>query len=205
MWQLAAFGAALCFFHLSEFALAAVYMRDQLSLKCECTFALAAYHKYIRICHTHCLSPCFSTARECLPVHTRHPARGMHPPARCTAKTALQILTKPSKNLINAALRTAFLFSWPYTAAMAAGVTEFILEAQWWPSLKQHQLISYTGLALIITGEALRKLAVVSSPDSVADSALASMHESTSPDTPVHQECRRWTCRLAPICAFKAN
>jgi hypothetical protein len=37
MWQLAAFGAVLCFFHLSEFALAAVYMREQLSYKCERT------------------------------------------------------------------------------------------------------------------------------------------------------------------------
>lgn len=35
-WQLlAVFGGALAFFHASEFALAALYMRDQLSARCE--------------------------------------------------------------------------------------------------------------------------------------------------------------------------
>jgi hypothetical protein len=35
MWQLAAFGCALVLFHGSEFLLAAVFMRNQLSLRCE--------------------------------------------------------------------------------------------------------------------------------------------------------------------------
>jgi hypothetical protein len=34
--QLGVFAAVLVFFHLSEFALAVIYMRDQLSTKCKC-------------------------------------------------------------------------------------------------------------------------------------------------------------------------
>jgi len=36
LWQLAAFVAVLVAFHTSEFALAVIYMRHQLSYKCKC-------------------------------------------------------------------------------------------------------------------------------------------------------------------------
>jgi hypothetical protein len=42
MWQLAVFGCALAFFHASEFLLAVVYMRDQLSPRCEWSCVCAA-------------------------------------------------------------------------------------------------------------------------------------------------------------------
>lgn len=35
MWHLYTFAAVLCFFHLSEFCLAFIYMRDQLSSRCK--------------------------------------------------------------------------------------------------------------------------------------------------------------------------
>lgn len=41
MWQLLLFAAVLAFFHTSEFLLAAVYMPDQLSWKCEYRAAMA--------------------------------------------------------------------------------------------------------------------------------------------------------------------
>lgn len=45
---------------------------------------------------------------------------------------------------------------------MTAGVAEFLLEVQLCPQLKQQQqLVSRTGLALVVLGEALRKLAMV--------------------------------------------
>jgi len=57
---------------------------------------------------------------------------------------------------------TALLISWPYTAAMAAGVTEYLLEERFIPQLKQHHAVSYMGLALVILGEGIRKMAMVS-------------------------------------------
>lgn len=56
----------------------------------------------------------------------------------------------------------ALLISWPYTAAMAAGVTEYLMEERFLPQLKQQHVISYVGLALVILGEGIRKLAMVS-------------------------------------------
>jgi hypothetical protein len=106
--------------------------------------------------------PLNSTGVFALHPDTRHPARKSNHPARSTAQSS----SWSSYSAINNVLHAAFLFSWPYTAAMAAGVTEYVLEAQWWPLLKQHQLLSYTGLALVIAGEVLRKLAMVSSPES---------------------------------------
>lgn len=88
LWQLAAFVAVLVAFHTSEFALAVIYMRHQLSYK-------------------------------------------------------------------------SLLISWPYTAAMAAGVTEYLLEERFIPQLKQHHAVSYMGLALVILGEGIRKMAMV--------------------------------------------
>lgn len=48
---------------------------------------------------------------------------------------------------------------------MSAGVLEYLLEAHTWPGLKQsqqHQWVAYTGLALVVLGEAIRKAAMVS-------------------------------------------
>jgi hypothetical protein len=55
----------------------------------------------------------------------------------------------------------ALLISWPYTAAMSAGVAEYFLESHFWPQLKQQQGLAYAGLLLVILGEAIRKLAMV--------------------------------------------
>lgn len=56
----------------------------------------------------------------------------------------------------------ALLFSRPYVCAMCAGVTEYLLEL--WllgPQLKQQQAVALAGLLLAVTGEALRKTAMV--------------------------------------------
>lgn len=45
---------------------------------------------------------------------------------------------------------------------MSAGVAEYLLEARFWPQLKQQQSLEYAGLVLVILGEAIRKLAMVS-------------------------------------------
>jgi hypothetical protein len=57
----------------------------------------------------------------------------------------------------------ALLLSWPYATAMFAGILEYCVEARLFPQVKQQLLVSYTGLGLVVAGEALRKLAMVSS------------------------------------------
>ncbi|WIA21396.1 hypothetical protein OEZ85_000612 [Tetradesmus obliquus] len=88
MWQLLVFAGALVFFHASEFLLAAIYMRDELSMK-------------------------------------------------------------------------SLLFSKAYLIAMSCGVLEFLLEAALLPAMKQLHAVSYCGLALLVLGEVIRKLAMV--------------------------------------------
>lgn len=117
MWHLAVFGAVLGIFHLSEFALAAVYMRDQLSRRCASDAGAAA--------HSH--------------LHTPHSLSHIHTPTAA-----------------------AFLFSWPYIAAMSAGVAEYLLECRLWPQLKRQEWVACLGLLLVVLGESIRKLAMVS-------------------------------------------
>lgn len=92
---------------------------------------------------------------------------GVHTPLHTLANLSFlsaphPATTTPPNNQPLHAQQTALLFSWPYTAAMTAGVAEFLLEVQLCPQLKQQQqLVSRTGLALVVLGEALRKLAMV--------------------------------------------
>jgi hypothetical protein len=53
--QLGVFAAVLAFFHLSEFALAVNYMRDQLSTKCKCRQAQGPLHLQARHSHLNSL------------------------------------------------------------------------------------------------------------------------------------------------------
>lgn len=139
-WQLRAFGGALAFFHASEFLLAAVYMRDQLSARCEAlqagsSFAAAARKQQL--------------AR--LAQAQRHGHCSVHAPA--THRTPLCLLPPPP---------AALLLSWPYVAAMSCGLAEFLVEAALLPGLKQQLgAVSAAGLALLLAGEAIRKTAMV--------------------------------------------
>lgn len=45
--------------------------------------------------------------------------------------------------------------------ALALSMVEHAVESQYAPWLKQQALVSYTGLTMVVVGEALRKLAVV--------------------------------------------
>eukprot|EP00879_Flechtneria_rotunda_P014275 GHRR01014912.1.p1 GENE.GHRR01014912.1~~GHRR01014912.1.p1 ORF type:complete len:188 (+),score=48.82 GHRR01014912.1:142-705(+) len=88
MWQMQVFALALAVFHTSEFLLAAVFMRDQMSAR-------------------------------------------------------------------------SLLISKPYITAMLTGVLEYLLEATVLPSLKQMHTVSYVGIALLLLGEFVRKIAMV--------------------------------------------
>lgn len=55
----------------------------------------------------------------------------------------------------------AWLVSRPYCAAMAAGIVEYLLEARAWPSMKLNPWAMAIGMALIVTGEIIRKTAMV--------------------------------------------
>jgi protein-S-isoprenylcysteine O-methyltransferase len=46
---------------------------------------------------------------------------------------------------------------------MTCGVLEYLLESALLPGLKQLHVVSYFGLALLMLGEIIRKLAMVSS------------------------------------------
>eukprot|EP00879_Flechtneria_rotunda_P022598 GHRR01023864.1.p1 GENE.GHRR01023864.1~~GHRR01023864.1.p1 ORF type:complete len:108 (+),score=32.16 GHRR01023864.1:351-674(+) len=61
----------------------------------------------------------------------------------------------------------ALLISKPYITAMLTGVLEYLLEATVLPSLKQMHTVSYVGIALLLLGEFVRKIAMVR-PDSFA-------------------------------------
>lgn len=57
----------------------------------------------------------------------------------------------------------ALLISWPYIAAMTAGIAEYLLESKLWPLqlIKQQHQVAYAGMFLVVLGEAIRKLAMV--------------------------------------------
>jgi hypothetical protein len=53
------------------------------------------------------------------------------------------------------------LISKPYLTAMAIGCSEYFLEKRLCPSIK-HPVVSCCGLALVLVGEIIRKVAMVS-------------------------------------------
>lgn len=58
-------------------------------------------------------------------------------------------------------IAAATLISGPYLMALAFSMVEHALESWFAPGLKEHAFVSYTGLAMVVVGEGLRKLAVV--------------------------------------------
>jgi len=137
-WQLPAFGAALAFFHSSEFLIAALMDRPNLSARCELHSA-AGLH-FVR-------GSGWSGGASCCCCG---PSRVTH--LHCHA----------APNNRNAAL----LFSKPYAIAMAAGLVEYAAERRWAPGVKQRlaQRLALVGLALLVAGELLRKAAMVGVP-----------------------------------------
>lgn len=55
----------------------------------------------------------------------------------------------------------ALLLTVPYVVALTAGVTEYAVESRLVPQFKALASISYVGLVLVIAGEVIRKLAIV--------------------------------------------
>lgn len=145
-WQLPTFGAALAFFHASEFALAAAFDRGNLSARCEpplprcAQCARAACVCRSPLCLSTCLAVCIITTSLLTPflsVPTSPSVPGRHP--------------------------AALLLSRPYAVAMACGLAEHWLGRQLAPALKARlaDRLSLAGLALVVAGEALRKAAMV--------------------------------------------
>ena len=56
---------------------------------------------------------------------------------------------------------SATLISGPYLVALALSMVEHALECRYAPWLKQQALASYTGLAMVVVGETLRKVSVM--------------------------------------------
>jgi hypothetical protein len=71
--------------------------------------------------------------------------------------------TKEAVSYLLATCNAALLISKAYLIAMSCGVLEFLVESILVPSLKQLHAVSYCGLALLVLGECVRKLAMVSS------------------------------------------
>lgn len=144
-WQLRAFGAAIAFFHASEFLLAAVYMRDQLSASCEDSTQ-------------HGLSGAAAWRRGSQHFTSHHHCR-----CRCRCPPHAHVH------------RAALLLSWPYVAAMSCGLAECLVEAALLPGLKQQlgSTFSYPGLALLLAGEGVRKTAMVRAWTRACDAAAA--------------------------------
>ncbi|KAL0479231.1 protein-S-isoprenylcysteine O-methyltransferase [Acrasis kona] len=56
---------------------------------------------------------------------------------------------------------SSFCFEREYRIAMSVAVLEFILESWLFPNLKQHQLFHYMGIILVIVGELIRKVGMI--------------------------------------------
>lgn len=129
------FACALAFFHASEFLLAAAYNREQLGWECEWLGFFVARHNS-------------SPHALLLPLPTSPPSRTFQrlnlPPPWCPWQPR----------------HAAWLFSKPYCAAMLAACVEHAAELRWAPWLKV-AAVSYAGLAAVVAGELLRKVAMV--------------------------------------------
>jgi hypothetical protein len=69
----------------------------------------------------------------------------------------------PACLCLPACTHAALLLSKAYVIAMSCGVLEYLLESALLPAMKQLHAVSYSGLALLLLGEVIRKLAMVSS------------------------------------------
>ncbi|PIN10092.1 Farnesyl cysteine-carboxyl methyltransferase [Handroanthus impetiginosus] len=55
----------------------------------------------------------------------------------------------------------SLLISKSYALAMICSLIEFVLEIYFFPGIKEHWWVSNTGLAMVVTGELIRKLAII--------------------------------------------
>jgi hypothetical protein len=161
-WQLPAFGAALVFFHSSEFLIAAVMDRENLSARCELADR-AQRAPHLSTCF---LLPCCPLAPDC----ANDPRLSHHPHAR-PPTPASQSLSPPPHPPPPVPPPPALLFSKPYLVAMACGLAEYLLEDRFVPQVKRRweERLSWLGLALLVAGEALRKTAMVGHDCNVID------------------------------------
>lgn len=67
-------------------------------------------------------------------------------------------LATHGKNSVNV---RSLLISKNYAVAMACSLIEYFVEIHFFPSLKEHWSVSNTGLALVVVGEIIRKLAII--------------------------------------------
>ncbi|EYU31280.1 hypothetical protein ABFS82_12G115700 [Erythranthe guttata] len=62
------------------------------------------------------------------------------------------------KNSVNL---KSLLISQKYVFAMVCSLIEYLIEIYFFPEIKEHWLLSNTGLALVVVGEIIRKLAII--------------------------------------------
>ncbi|KAL7096882.1 hypothetical protein ACP275_10G108500 [Erythranthe tilingii] len=55
----------------------------------------------------------------------------------------------------------SLLISQKYVFAMVCSLIEYLIEIYFFPEIKEHWLLSNTGLALVVVGEFIRKLAII--------------------------------------------
>ncbi|XP_047982043.1 protein-S-isoprenylcysteine O-methyltransferase B-like [Salvia hispanica] len=55
----------------------------------------------------------------------------------------------------------SLLISKNYVVAMVGSLVEYLVEVYFFPGMKEHRFISNTGLALVVVGELMRKLAII--------------------------------------------
>ncbi|GFQ05935.1 protein-s-isoprenylcysteine o-methyltransferase b [Phtheirospermum japonicum] len=61
----------------------------------------------------------------------------------------------------NSASLKSLLISRNYVLAMICSLVEYFIEIYFFPEMKEHWLISNTGLVLVVIGEIIRKLAII--------------------------------------------
>ncbi|XP_057778136.1 protein-S-isoprenylcysteine O-methyltransferase A-like isoform X2 [Salvia miltiorrhiza] len=61
----------------------------------------------------------------------------------------------------NSVTLESLLISKSYVLAMVGSLVEYLVEIYFFPEMKEHWLISNTGLALVVVGEILRKLSII--------------------------------------------
>lgn len=144
MGALALFGAALLWFHCTEFLLAIAFMREDLSHRCACIVffwgggdagALHANKKRDPLADPPSLT------RRLVELWAGHP-HGVHP-----------------NNPLIPFHQPALLISLPYTCAMTAAVLEYIIELRL--GLPKPRSLLITGAVIAACGDALRKAAMI--------------------------------------------
>ncbi|XP_042031050.1 protein-S-isoprenylcysteine O-methyltransferase B-like isoform X1 [Salvia splendens] len=77
----------------------------------------------------------------------------------------------------NSVTLESLLISKNYVLAMVGSLVEYLIEIYFFPGMKEHWLISNTGLALVVVGELMRKLAIITAGRSFTHSIRRSREQ----------------------------